>query len=232
MITKRPSNERGHANHGWLDARHTFSFASYRDPKHVSFRALRVMNEDHIAPGRGFPTHPHDNMEILTYVLEGELKHEDSMGNCATIRPGTIQTMSAGTGIMHSEANASQENEVHLYQIWIIPEAQGLKPNYGEYTFDTEGRNGHLQLIASRDGRDGSAQINQDISLYTTVLENGQSITHTLAPNRHAWVQVARGSITLNGEHYETGDGAAISEESTLTLTGQEKAEVLLFDLN
>jgi quercetin 2,3-dioxygenase len=231
MITKRPANERGHANHGWLDARHTFSFASYRNPKHVAFRDLRVMNEDHIAPGRGFPTHPHDNMEILTYVLEGELEHQDSMGNGATIRPGTIQTMSAGTGIMHSEANASQKNEVHLYQIWIIPDTQGIKPSYGEYTFDTEGRNGHLQLIASKDGRDGSAQINQNISLYTTVLENGQSVTHNVAEDRHAWVQVARGSITLNGEHYETGDGAAISQESTLTLTGQEKAEVLLFDL-
>lgn len=231
MITKRPANERGHANHGWLDARHTFSFASYRDPEHVHFRDLRVMNEDHIAGGGGFPTHPHDNMEILTYVLEGELEHQDSMGNGATIRPGTIQTMSAGTGIMHSEANASQENEVHLYQIWIVPDAQGLTPNYGEYTFDTEGRNGQLQLIASKDGRENSATINQNISLYTTVLEEGQSVTHNIAEGRHAWVQVARGSIDLNGETYETGDGAAISEESTLTLTGKEKAEVLIFDL-
>ena len=231
MINKRLANERGHANHGWLDARHTFSFASYRDPKHVHFRDLRVMNEDHIAGGGGFPTHPHDNMEILTYVLEGELEHQDSMGNGATIGPGTIQTMTAGTGIMHSEANASQENEVHLYQIWMIPDAQGLTPNYGEYTFDTERRNGQLQLIASKDGRENSAVISQNISLYTTVLEEGQSVTHNIDEGRHAWVQVARGSIDLNGETYETGDGAAISEESTLTLTGKNKAEVLLFDL-
>ncbi len=231
MINKRVANERGHADHGWLNARHTFSFASYRDPKHLHFRDLRVMNEDHIGPGRGFPTHPHDNMEILTYVLEGELEHQDSMGNGAIIRPGTIQTMTAGTGIMHSEANPSQENPIHLYQIWIIPDKQGLTPNYGEYTFDTEARNGHLQLIASKDGRENSAIISQNISLYTTVLEEGQSVTHTISEGRHAWIQVVRGSITLNGESYETGDGAAISEESLLTLTGKEKAEVLLFDL-
>jgi quercetin 2,3-dioxygenase len=231
VITRRPADERGHANHGWLDARHTFSFAGYRDPTHDHFRDLRVMNEDHIAAGRGFPTHPHENMEILTYVLEGELEHRDSMGNGATIRPGTIQTMSAGTGIMHSEANPSQDNPIHLYQIWIIPEAQGLKPSYGEYTFDTDARKGRLQLIASRDGRENSAKINQEISLYTTLLDKGQSVTYSLASGRYAWVQVARGSITLNGESYDTGDGAAISEESALTLTGQETAEVLLFDL-
>lgn len=231
MITKRPSNERGHANHGWLNTHYTFSFAGYRDPKHVHFRHLRVMNEDWVAPGKGFPTHPHDNMEILTYVLEGELEHKDSMGNGAVIRPGTIQTMSAGTGITHSEFNPSPDKPVHLYQIWIIPDQQGLTPNYGEFTFDTEGRNGQLQLIASKDGRNNSAIISQDISLYTTVLEPTQSVTHTLAKGRHAWVQVVRGSIDLNGETYEEGDGAAISDESTLTLTGKEHAEVLLFDL-
>lgn len=231
MITKRASNERGHADHGWLNTHYTFSFATYRDPKHVHFRHLRVMNEDWVAPGRGFPTHPHDNMEILTYVLEGELEHKDSMGNGAVIRPGTIQTMSAGTGITHSEFNPSQDTPVHLYQIWIIPDTQGLTPNYGEFTFDTEGRNGQLQLIASKDGRNNSAIISQDISLYTTVLEEGQSVTHNIAEGRHAWVQVARGSIDLNGEIYETGDGAAVSEEPSLTLTGKENAEVLLFDL-
>lgn len=231
MITKRPSNERGHADHGWLKTYHTFSFASYRDPKHVHFRDLRVINEDWVQPGRGFGTHPHDNMEILTYVLEGELEHKDSMGNGATIRPGTIQTMTAGTGITHSEFNPSQTQPVHLLQIWVIPDKQGLTPSYGEYTFDTESRKGQLQLIASKDGRNNSAIINQDISLYTTVLNEGQSITHTLAPDRHAWVQVTRGTIDLNGHTLETGDGASISEETALTLTGKDPAEVLLFDL-
>ena len=232
MITRRLSTDRGHANYGWLDTYYTFSFGNYFDPKHVQFRALRVMNEDWVDPGRGFPTHPHDNMEILTYVLEGELEHKDSMGNGSTIRPGQIQTMTAGTGITHSESNPSQENPVHLLQIWMIPETQGLSPSYGEFTFDTESRKGQLQLIVSKDGRDSSALIHQDISLYTTILEEDQSVTHTLAPDRHAWVQVARGSVKLNGEPLTRGDGAAISDETELTLTGIENAEVLLFDLN
>ena len=232
MITKRPSNERGHFDHGWLQTYHTFSFGSYRDPNHVHFQSLRVINEDWVQSGRGFGTHPHDNMEILTYVLEGELEHKDSMGNGSTIRPGQIQTMTAGTGITHSEFNPSQENPVHLLQIWMIPDTQGLTPSYGEFTFDTEGRKGQLQLIASKDGRDNSALIHQDVSLYTTDLDEGQSIAHTLAPNRHAWIQVARGSAELNGELLTQGDGAAVSDETELTLTGKDNAEVLLFDLN
>lgn len=232
MITKRASRDRGHANHGWLDTYHTFSFGSYIDPKHVQFRALRVMNEDWIDPGRGFGTHPHDNMEILTYVLEGELEHKDSMGNGSTIRPGQIQTMTAGTGITHSEFNPSQEKATHLYQIWMLPDTQGLTPSYGEYTFDTEKRKGQLQLIASKSGRDNSAAINQDVDLYTTVLSEGQSVAHTLKPDRHAWVQMARGSAKLNSELLMPGDGAAVSDETELTLAGIEDAEVLLFDLN
>lgn len=231
MIAKRPSDKRGHADYGWLKTYHTFSFADYRDPQHMHFRHLRVINEDWVQPGRGFGTHPHDNMEILTYVLDGELEHKDSMGNGAIIRPGTIQTMTAGTGITHSEFNPSKTQPVHLLQIWVIPNKQGLTPSYGEYTFDTDSRNGQLQLIASQDGRDNSALIHQDISLYTTVLNAGQHITHTLAPGRYAWVQVARGSIDLNGETLEAGDGAAISEETALTLTGKTNSETLLFDL-
>jgi quercetin 2,3-dioxygenase len=232
MITRRASKDRGHANHGWLDTYYTFSFGSYIDPKHVQFRSLRVMNEDWVDPGRGFPTHPHDNMEILTYVLEGELQHTDSMGNGSVIRPGQIQTMTAGTGITHSEYNPSQENPVHLLQIWMLPDTQGLTPSYGEFTFDTEDRKGQLQLIASKDGRNNSAHINQDVDLYTTVLAENQSIKHTLKPERHAWVQVARGSIKLNGEIFTQGDGAAISDETELTITGLEDSETLLFDLN
>ena len=232
MITKRPSNERGHANHGWLDTYHTFSFANYFDPEHTHFRALRVINEDWVDPARGFPTHPHNDMEILTYILEGELKHEDSMGNGSVIRPGQIQTMTAGTGITHSEYNPSPDNPVHLLQIWMMPEEKGLTPGYGEYTFDTEARKNNLQLIASRDGRNSSAVIHQDLSLYTTLLAPGETVEHPLAPDRHAWVQVVSGKIKLNGLDLEAGDGAAVSEEKLLTLAGQEEAEVLLFDLS
>lgn len=231
MITKRPSEERGHADYGWLKTYHTFSFGNYHDPKHVHFRSLRVINEDWVQPGRGFGTHPHDNMEIITYVLEGELQHKDSMGNGSIIRPSQIQTMSAGTGITHSEFNPSQTDPVHLLQIWIIPNQKNVDPAYGEYTFDVEGRKGRLQLIASNDGRDNSAVIHQDANLYTTVLATDQSLAHNLAPGRHAWLQVSRGRLELNGVSLEAGDGAAITDESTLTLTGKENAEVLLFDL-
>ena len=231
MIVKRQSLERGHADYGWLKTYHTFSFGNYHDPKHVHFRSLRVINEDWVQPGRGFGTHPHDNMEIITYVLEGELQHKDSMGNGSIIRPGQIQTMSAGTGITHSEFNPSQTDPVHLLQIWIIPDQKNVEPAYGEYTFDLESRKGRLQLIASRDGRDASAIIHQDADLYTTVLAPGKTLAHTLAPGRHAWIQVARGRLELNGVSLEAGDGAAITDESTLTLTGKENAEVLLFDL-
>lgn len=231
MIVKRQSLERGHADYGWLKTYHTFSFGNYHDPKHVHFRSLRVINEDWVQPGRGFGTHPHDNMEIITYVLEGELQHKDSMGNGSIIRPGQIQTMSAGTGITHSEFNPSQTDPVHLLQIWIIPDQKNVEPAYGEYTFDLESRKGRLQLIASNDGRDNSAVIHQDATLYTTVLAPDQSLAHNLAPGRHAWLQVARGRLELNGVSLEAGDGAAITDESTLTLTGKENAEVLLFDL-
>ncbi len=231
MITKRPSNERGHNDLGWLDTYHTFSFSSYFDPNHTHFRALRVINEDIVQPGGGFPTHPHDNMEILTYILDGALEHQDSMGNGSVIRPGQIQTMTAGTGITHSEFNPSKTEPVHLLQIWMLPEEKGLEPSYGEYTFNIEARKADLQLIASRDGREGSAVIHQDLALYTSVLTENDSVHHELEPNRHAWIQVTRGSILLNEIELNAGDGAAVSDEQKLSVTGTANSEVLLFDL-
>ena len=231
MINIRKSNERGHADHGWLDTRFTFSFADYYDPKHTHFRTLRVMNDDRIAGGGGFPMHPHRDMEIVTYVLEGALEHRDSMGNGSVIRPGDVQYMSAGTGVTHSEFNASERDAVHLYQIWMFPEKQGLKPTYGQKNFAESEKRGKLRLIASPDGRDGSVKIRQDNELYATVLEKGQSVRHAIKPDRHAYVQVARGSIQLNGKELSRGDGAAISGEKSLKLTGVDNAEVLLFDL-
>jgi hypothetical protein len=231
MITIRKSNQRGHANHGWLDTHFTFSFADYQDAKHVQFRTLRVMNDDRVAGGGGFPTHPHRDMEIVTYVLEGALEHRDSMGNGSVIRPGDVQYMSAGTGVAHSEFNASETEPVHLYQIWMFPEKQGLKPLYDQKNFSDAEKRGKLRLVASPDGRDGSVKIRQDNELYSTVLGAGETVKHDLKPQRHAYVQVARGSVKLNGKKLETGDGAAISEEKALELTGVENAEVLLFDL-
>ena len=231
MITIRKSNERGHANHGWLDTRFTFSFADYYDPKHIHFRTLRVMNDDRIAGGGGFPMHPHRDMEIITYVLEGALGHRDSMGNGSVIRPGDVQYMSAGTGVTHSEFNASERESVHLYQIWMFPEKQGLKPTYGQKNFAEAEKRGKLRLIASPDGRDGSVKIRQDNELYATVLDNGQSVKHAIKPDRHLYVQVARGSIKLNGEELSQGDGAAVSSETSVELTAVSKSEVLLFDL-
>jgi quercetin 2,3-dioxygenase len=231
MIQIRKSDERGHANHGWLDTRFTFSFADYYDPKHVQFRTLRVMNDDRVAGGGGFPTHPHRDMEIVTYVLEGALAHKDSMGNGSTIRPGDVQYMSAGTGVAHSEFNASRTEPVHLYQIWMFPDKNGHKPRYDQKNFSEAEKRGKLRLLVSPDGRDGSVEIRQDNELYATVLQPGESVKHELKPERHAYVQVARGSVKLNGQALEAGDGAAISGEKALQLTGVEDAEVLVFDL-
>jgi len=231
MITIHKSNDRGHANHGWLDSRFSFSFAEYFDPEHVQFRTLRVMNDDRIAGGGGFPTHPHRDMEIVTYVLEGALAHKDSMGNGSVIRPGDVQYMSAGTGVAHSEFNASDKETVHLYQIWMYPDRKNYEPVYDQKHFSENDKRGELRLVVSRDGREGSIKIRQDNELYATVLGAGESVKHEIKPNRHAYVQVARGSVKLNGEELETGDGAQISGEQSLQLTGVKDAEVLLFDL-
>jgi redox-sensitive bicupin YhaK (pirin superfamily) len=231
MIEIRKSNDRGHADHGWLNTYFTFSFADYYDPKHVHFRTLRVLNDDRVAPGEGFPMHPHRDMEIVTYVLEGALEHRDSMGTGSVIRPGDVQYMSAGSGVTHSEFNASDKEPAHLLQIWMFPEAQGLKPVYGQKTFSKEEKSGKLRLVASPDGKNGSVKIRQDNELYATVLSEGQSVRHELKPDRHAYVQVARGNVTLNGTPLAEGDGAAISNEKAIELTGVNNAEVLLFDL-
>jgi redox-sensitive bicupin YhaK (pirin superfamily) len=231
MITIRKSDERGRANHGWLDTHFTFSFADYFDPEHVQFRTLRVMNDDRVAGGGGFPMHPHRDMEIVTYVLEGALEHRDSMGNGSVIKPGDVQYMSAGTGVTHSEFNASKTEPVHLYQIWMMPDKKGHKPTYDQKNFTEAEKRGKLRLVASPDGREGSVKIRQDNELYATVLGAGDSVKHALKPERHAYVQVARGSVKLNGKLLETGAGAAISAEKSVELNGVKDAEVLLFDL-
>jgi quercetin 2,3-dioxygenase len=230
-IALRRAADRGHANHGWLDTWHTFSFADYYDPRFMGFRVLRVINEDFVAPDRGFPTHAHRDMEILTYVLDGALQHRDSLGTGSVIRPGEVQRMSAGTGVRHSEANPSADEAVHLLQIWIEPATLGIAPGYEQKTFADEDKRGRLRLVASPDAADGSVTVHQDVRLYATVLEAGRKIVHTLAPDRHAWVQVARGTLTLNGQVLGPGDGAAVSRETTLTLVAEKDAEALLFDL-
>jgi quercetin 2,3-dioxygenase len=234
MITIRPAKERGHANHGWLDTYHTFSFADYYDPKQVHFRTLRVINEDKVAPGYGFGTHPHNDMEIITYVLEGALAHKDSMGNGSPIVPGEVQRMSAGTGVLHSGYNHSKSEEVHLYQIWILPEKKGIEPSYEQKFFPDEEKLNRLRVIASPTAEDGAVKIHQDAKLLATILEEGKSVTHELQKGRGAWIQVARGSVDVNGRTLNAGDGAAISDEEKIMLTGNangKKAEVLLFDL-
>jgi quercetin 2,3-dioxygenase len=231
MIQIHKSSERGHADHGWLDSRFSFSFAEYFDPEHVQFRTLRVMNDDHIAGGGGFPTHPHRDMEIVTYVLKGALEHKDSMGNGSVIRPGDVQYMSAGTGVAHSEFNASEKETVHLYQIWMFPDKKNYAPSYDQKHFSEDEKRGKLRLVVSPDGRHGSVKIRQDNELYATVLGPGETVKHDIKADRYAYVQVARGSVTLNGRELGTGDGAAISEEQSLQLTGVKDAEVLLFDL-
>ncbi len=231
MITVRPRDERGHFDHGWLDTRHTFSFAEYFDPDHVGFRSLRVINEDRVQPGQGFGTHPHRDMEIVTYVLDGALAHRDSMGNGSVIRPGDVQRMTAGTGITHSEFNHSNDAPVHFLQIWIVPDRRGLTPSYEQKTIPAETMAGRLCAVASHDGGDGSVTINQDATLYTAVLAPGQAVTHAFAPGRHGWLQVARGQVALDGRSLAAGDGAAISGEKAVTVSGESAAEILLFDL-
>jgi quercetin 2,3-dioxygenase len=230
-LTVRKSEERGRANFGWLDSRHSFSFGQYYDPKHMGFGPLRVINDDHVAPGGGFPTHAHSDMEIISYVLEGALEHKDSLGTGSVIRPGDVQRMSAGTGIHHSEFNASKSEPVHFLQIWIMPERKGLAPGYEQKAFANEDRRGKLRLVGSQNGRDGSVTIHRDVNLYATLLNTGQTMTHELSAGRSAWVQVARGSITLNGERLKAGDGVAIEKLSAVRLEGMDDAEALLFDM-
>ncbi len=233
MITIRPSAERGHANHGWLDTHFSFSFANYYDPKHMGFRDLRVVNEDWVSAHQGFGAHPHRDMEIITYIIDGELSHRDSTGREAAIKQDDVQRMSAGTGVVHSEYNNS-DAPVHLLQIWILPEADGLKPSYEDRTFTRLEKQDRLRLIASHDGREGSTRINQDASVYASLLSSGKSVELALQPGRYAWVQLVSGELDVNGTKLKKGDGAAISEESKLTLasvSGNGAAEFLLFDL-
>jgi len=231
MMNIRKASERGHADHGWLNSHHTFSFANYYDPKWMGFRSLRVINDDTVAAGAGFGEHPHRDMEIISYVLEGVLEHKDSMGNGRIIKPGEFQYMAAGTGVLHSEYNPSERNPVHFLQIWIQPDKSGAKPAYGEkaYSHATPGR---LNLVASKSGREGSLRINQDTDLWLARFGDDEKLTHELRPDRHAWVHVAEGSVELNGKRLAAGDGVAVSQESKLELAGKGKAQVLLFDLN
>jgi redox-sensitive bicupin YhaK (pirin superfamily) len=231
MITIRKSGDRGHFDFGWLDTYHTFSFDQYYDAAHVHFRSLRVINEDRVQPAHGFPTHSHRDMEIITYILSGELEHRDSMGNGSVIRPGDVQRMTAGTGVSHSEFNPSDTEPVHLLQIWILPQSLGLPPSYEEKHFSDEERTGGLRLIASNDGRDGSVTIHQDAAVYATRLDAGQTVVHTMTEDRYAWLQVARGTIRLSEIELKQGDGAAVSKESELRITAHDQAELLLFDL-
>jgi len=231
MIQVRPANERGGGDHGWLKTHHTFSFNDYWDPKWMGFRSLRVINEDWVAPNTGFPTHPHRDMEIITYVLSGKLEHKDSLGTGSVILPGDGQRMTAGSGIRHSEFNPSTTDPVHLLQIWIVPEKGSLTPSYEQKSFPQNEKQGKLRLIASRDAGNGSVKINQDAELYVTLLNAGQEVGHEFDAGRHGWLQVARGTVEVNGTKLNQGDGAAISNEKKVTIKGAEDAEVLLFDL-
>ncbi|MBW4647238.1 MAG: pirin family protein [Kastovskya adunca ATA6-11-RM4] len=231
MITLRKATDRGHFNHGWLDTNHTFSFGQYYDRDHMGFRALRVINEDHVAPGAGFGTHGHRDMEIITYVLEGALEHKDSLGTGSVMQVGDVQRMSAGTGILHSEFNHSQTEPVHLLQIWLLPDLQGNSPSYEQQNFGLSKEPGNLHLVAAKDGKDGALTVHQDVELYAAVLGKGDRVSHTLHPNRHAWIQVARGEVVLNGVTLQQGDGAAISEETDVAIEATSDAEMLLFDL-
>src|SRR6516164_2309739 len=231
MLQIRKANDRGHFNHGWLDTYHTFSFADYFDPAQMGFRALRVINEDRVAPGMGFGMHGHRDMEIVTVVLSGALEHRDSLGNGEVLRPGEVQRMTAGTGIRHSEFNPSPAEPVHLYQIWLLPERAGLAPGYEQKAFAESEKRDRWRLVASADGRDGSLTIRQDARLYLASLTGARELHHELARGRHAWLQVLRGSVTVNGAELAAGDGAAISEEANVTVRAADEAEVLLFDL-
>ncbi|NVB38524.1 pirin family protein [Pseudenhygromyxa sp. WMMC2535] len=233
MLTIRRANERGHADHGWLDTNHTFSFANYYDPAHMGFRNLRVINEDRVAPGRGFGKHPHRDMEIISYVIDGGLEHRDSMGNGSVIRPGEVQRMSAGTGVFHSEWNASKTAAVHFMQIWILPERGGIQPGYEQRAFPEQERRGRLRLVADPQGSEGAVTIHANARLYAGLLGEGETVEHRVPEGRHAWVQVVRGSVALEGERLAAGDGASTSDAGLLTLVGGEGqgAEVLVFDL-
>ncbi|MBS0209564.1 MAG: pirin family protein [Planctomycetes bacterium] len=231
MINVRPSNERGHFDHGWLDTFHSFSFGDYYDPQHVMFRALRVMNEDRVAPGQGFGMHGHRDMEIVTYVLSGELQHRDSLGNGAVIQPGELQRMTAGSGIRHSEFNPSATEPVHLYQVWLLPRQPGLTPSYDQRVFDPAGRQGQMQLVVSPAGERESLIIQQDARIYLANLTAGQSLAQPIAEGRHGWLQVLRGKLQLSGHTLAAGDGAALSDEAQLELQANEPTEVMWFDL-
>ncbi len=231
MKTIRRSKERGHFDHGWLKTYHTFSFADYQDPRHDRFQALRVMNEDWVAPGQGFGTHPHRDMEIVTYVLEGALQHKDSMGNGEILRPGEFQRMSAGTGILHSEFNPSATEPVHLYQIWLFPEKKGLPPSYEQKGFPAEERLNRFRVVASPTAREGSLRIHQDAEIHLATLEAGKELRQPLKPGRHAWLQVLRGAVQVGAETLAAGDGMAFAEENEVALQAMQPAEVMLFDL-
>jgi len=234
MIQIRLAGERGHANYGWLDTYHTFSFSDYYDPRFMGFRSLRVINEDRVQPGYGFPTHPHRDMEIVTYVLEGSLEHKDSIGTGSVIQPGEVQKMSAGTGVRHSEFNHSKTEPVHLYQIWLLPEREGIKPMYEQKAIPAEEKRGKLRVVASPKGGNGNGAVKlyQDAEIFATELGAGQSVEHELGAERYAWVQVVRGTVNVNGKELRAGDGAAIAQEAQLRITGAgENSEVLLFDL-
>lgn len=230
MLTRR-SKERGYADHGWLQSFHTFSFADYFDPEHMGFRSLRVINEDRVQPGKGFGTHPHKDMEIISYVLEGALEHRDSLGTGSTIRPGELQRMSAGTGVTHSEFNPSRDQPVHFLQIWILPKTRGISPSYEQKTFPASEREGRLRLVASHDGREGSITVHQDVNMYAALLRPGQKLQYEVPSGRHAWVHLARGSVELNQIRFEAGDAAGISEAGPFDIVGQTFSEVLIFDL-
>lgn len=231
MMTIRQANDRGHANHGWLDSHHTFSFADYFDPAHMGFRSLRVINEDRVAPGKGFGAHPHRDMEIVSYVLEGGLEHEDSMGTGSIIRPGDVQRMSAGTGVVHSEKNPSNSEEAHFLQIWIIPSEAGIAPSYEQKAFSAEDKRGKLRVVASPDGRDGSITLHADAVLHAGLFGAGEVAELALASDRHAWVHVARGNVRVNGRDLAAGDAAALSSEPAVRIEGVDGGEVLVFDL-
>lgn len=231
MLKLRRSEDRGHVDHGWLNARHSFSFGSYHDPEHMGFRALRVINEDVVSPGQGFGTHPHRDMEILTYVIEGALEHKDSMGNGSVIRPGDIQWMSAGTGIMHSEFNPSPDERTHLLQIWVLPDRKNRQPDYAEKHFSRDERRERLRLVASPDGAEGSLTWGQDVRLYASVMSAGSGGNLDLEPGRHAWIQVVSGDLDVAGTHIKSGDALAVSEETKLTITANGESEFLVFDL-
>jgi redox-sensitive bicupin YhaK (pirin superfamily) len=231
MITIRRAEDRGHFDHGWLDTRHTFSFAEYRDPAHMGFRALRVINEDRVQPGQGFPTHSHRDMEILSFVLSGRLAHRDSLGNGSVIVPGDVQRMSAGTGVTHSEANPADDEPVHFLQVWIIPERPGLAPGYEQRRFEDAEKRGRLRLVASREGTHGSLTVHQDVRVLAGSFDGGEAASHPLGPGRHAWVHLVRGRVRVNGEPLRAGDGAALSDEPEVRLDAGDGGEAIVFDL-